>query len=200
MRSTVLVVAFLALILASLGTANAQANGYTTNFVRFPGGTIERTYTGEWQEFSDGNTTPRFFWRETHRDEWSVYLRDDSRSMTMQIDMWRSWISLEWPGHPMADQYQITEADARVNGRLVSEVRIPSGGSFRMVSPGQWNEFNAAGQPIYSFRETGRDQWSVYLVDDSRSMQMQIDMHRGWVRLAWPGHAMADQYRIAGSR
>nr|HPE62022.1 hypothetical protein [Thiolinea sp.] len=50
------------------------------------------------------------------------------------------------------------------------------------------------------FRETHRDQWSVYLGDDSRKMQMQIDVHRNWIRLAWPGHPMADQYRITSAR
>ena len=192
------------LLLAALSTgismmAHAQANGRNTNFVRFDQGTFERTYNGEWLEFGNGNNTPRFHWRETGRDDWSVYFRDDSRNMGMQIDMHRHWIRLEWPGHPMADQYRITEADERVNGRLVTNVSHGAG-SFRLVSPGQWREFNISGTPTYSFRETGRDQWSVYLNDDSRNMQMQIDVHRNWIRLAWPGHPMADQYQIVASQ
>lgn len=191
-----------ALVILTIGlfsTAHAEPNGYTTNFVRFDGGTFERTWSGDWLEFGDGSNEPRFRWRVTGRDDWSIYFRDDSREMSMQIDMHRDWIRLEWPGHPMADQYRITEADERVNGRLVTEVGH-NGGSFRMVSPGQWREYNAQGQATYAFRETHRDQWSVYLIDETRDMRMQIDVHRNWVRLEWPGHPMADQYPVTASR
>ena len=123
----------------------------------------------------------------------------DSRAMNMQIDMHRRWIRLEWEGHPMQDQYPITEADDRVNGRLVTQVRFP-GGYFRVGRNGQWREINAAGVATNRFRETGRDAWSVYLHDDSREMDMQIDVHRNWIRLAWPGHPMADQYPITWSQ
>ncbi|MEZ5478194.1 MAG: hypothetical protein R3E95_12135 [Thiolinea sp.] len=190
---------FLSFILLTLAVnVWAQANGRNVNFVRFDGGTFERTYNGEWLEFSDGSNNPKFRWREMNRDDWSVYFRDDSRNMSMQIDLHRKWIRLEWPGHPMTDQWPVTESSERVNGRLVTQVNH-NGGSFRMVSPGQWREFNAAGQATFSFRENNRDQWSVYLSDDSRKMQMQIDVHRNWIRLAWPGHPMADQYQIVSS-
>jgi hypothetical protein len=192
--------AALILLISGLGgAAYADPNGHTTNFVRFAEGTFERTHGGVWLEFGNGNNEPRYTWRETHRDEWSVYLRDDSREMNMQIDMHRDWIGLEWDGHPMQDQYPIVEADARINGRLVTRVDF-DGGAFRMTRPGRWQEFNAAGQATNVFRETGRDAWSVYLRDQSRSMDMQIDMHRNWIRLAWPGHDMADQYRITASQ
>jgi len=29
--------------------------------------------------------------------------------------------------------------------------------------------------------ETGRDDWSVYLDDPSRDVQLQIDLHRKWI-------------------
>ena len=190
----------LAVLISVLFTeTHAQPNGYNTNFVRFNQGTFERTYNGDWLEYGNGSNDPRFRWRVTGRDDWSIYFRDDGRNMNMQIDMHRHWIRLEWPGHPMADQYSITEANERVNGRLVTSVNH-SAGSFRMVSPGQWRELNVAGTATYSFRETGRDQWSVYLIDDSRNMQMQIDTHRNWIRLAWSGHPMADQYQIIASQ
>jgi hypothetical protein len=187
------------LIVGFSTTAQADPNGHTTNLVRFDGGSFENAHTGEWLEFAAGNNEPRFRWRVTNRDEWSIYLRDDSRAMNMQIDMHRRWIRLEWEGHPMQDQYPITEADDRVNGRLVTQVRFP-GGYFRVGRNGQWREINAAGVATNRFRETGRDAWSVYLHDDSREMDMQIDVHRNWIRLAWPGHPMADQYPITWSQ
>jgi len=188
------------LMIAGLSTAAlADPNGHTTNLVRFDGGSFERSHSGEWLEFATGNNEPRFRWRVTNRDEWSIYLRDDSRAMNMQIDMYRDRIGLEWEGHPMQDQYLIIESDDRVNGRLVTQVRF-SEGYFRVGRNGQWREINADGVTTNRFRETGRDAWSVYLRDDSREMDMQIDVHRNWIRLAWPGHPMADQYPITWSQ
>lgn len=192
--------AALILVISGLGgAAQADPNGHTTNFVRFAEGTFERTHGGAWLEFGNGSNEPRYTWRETHRDEWSIYLRDDSRQMNMQIDMHRDWVGLEWEGHPMQDQYPIVEADERINGRLVTQVGF-SNGSFRMTRPGRWQEFDAAGRATNVWRETGRDSWSVYLRDQSRSMDMQIDMHRNWIRLAWPDHTMADWDRITASQ
>lgn len=200
MRLASIALAFAFLFLTSAVTAQAKSNGWNTNFVRFNGGTFERTHTGAWLEFKDGNNRPRYQWRETHRDDWSIYFRDNSRNMTMQIDMYRNWIRLEWPGHPMQDQWRITEADSRINGRLVTEIRTNAGNSLRMGRGGRWTEYNSRGVPEFYFRETHRDQWSVYLRDDSRNMKMQIDVHRNWVRLEWPGHPMQDQWPIIGSR
>jgi hypothetical protein len=193
------VIAALMLVFTGFGSAaQAEANGYTTNFVSFNGGSFERSYSGEWLEFGTGNQEPSYHWRVTHQDAWSIYFRDDSRQMNMQIDMYRDWIRLEWDGHPMQDQYAILEADERINGRFVTQVRH-DGGTFRLTRPGLWQEFDIYGQASYSFRETGRDAWSVYLHDDSRNMGMQIDVHRNWIRLAWQDHPMADQYRITAS-
>ena len=183
----------------SPAAAQAEANGRNTNFVRFDGGSFERTHTGEWHEFGNGSNEVRYRWRETGRDDWSIYFRDDSRAMNMQIDMHRDWIRLEWQGHPMQDQYRIIEADPRINGRLVTYAQH-QGGFFRMVAPNVWREYDANRQHTATFREVSRDAWSVYLRDDSRNMDMQIDVHRNWIRLAWPGHPMQDQYAITRSR
>jgi len=104
-----LITAALILVISGLGgAAHADANGHTANFVRFAEGTFERTHGGAWLKFGNGSTEPRYTWRETQRDAWSVYLRDDSRQMNLQIDMHRNWIRLAWPDHVMADRDRIT--------------------------------------------------------------------------------------------
>ncbi len=51
-------------------------------------------------------------------------------------------------------------------------------GMFVETSGGQWIEHNADGR--FTFREEGRDEWSVYLVKVGRQagQKVQLDLHR----------------------
>jgi hypothetical protein len=67
------------------------------------------------------------------------------------------------------------------DGRRVVEVTYSDAannrnGRFSAVQPGQWQEINAVGT-LFRFRELGRDDWSVYLWDDSRQVGIQLDLH-----------------------
>jgi len=179
--------------------AFAKPNGWTTNVVQFAGGSYELNQRGEWLEFANGSQQVRFVFRETHRDDWSVYGHDASRNMDIQLDMHRMKIRLAWPGHPMQDQYNITQADDRINGRKVSYVSM-QGRSFTQEG-NEWVERDGAtGHVTFRFRETHRDMWSVYARDDSRQMKMQLDLHRRVVRLSWPGQEMFDWAQIMDAR
>jgi hypothetical protein len=62
------------------------------------------------------------------------------------------------------------------------------GGSFRKTGDGQWAEYNPQGAATYAFAETGRDDWSVYLVDRSRNVEIQLDVYRQIISYArWWG-------------
>lgn len=180
------------------GPAFAKPNGKTTTVVQFSGGSFELNQRGEWQEFGNGSNNVRYTFRETHRDEWSVYGHDASRNMKIQLDMHRMMVSLEWPGHPMQDQYKITSASDRLNGRKASYVSM-DGGSFTQQGS-NWVERGTSGNIKYTFREVNRDMWSVYARDDSRNMDMQLDLHRNIISLAWPGQAKFDWKPIRDAR
>ncbi|HYC49088.1 MAG TPA: hypothetical protein VED01_26725 [Burkholderiales bacterium] len=72
-------------------------------------------------------------------------------------------------------------AQALVNGRNATAVDIGQGGrklgELRQVSARQWVETNAAGAATFRFEETQRDEWSVYLVDRTRNVTLQLDLH-----------------------
>lgn len=68
-------------------------------------------------------------------------------------------------------------AQAATNGRNVNVVSVEQG-TFRQISSNQWVEQNKQGQRVFSFTETHRDDWSVYLHDASRNVRLQLDMHR----------------------
>ena len=70
-------------------SAMAEPNGWNTTVVEFAGGSFELNQSGEWLEFASGNPQFRYRFRETGRDEWSVYGRDASGNMDIQLDMYR---------------------------------------------------------------------------------------------------------------
>tara|TARA_R110000850_G_scaffold75593_5_gene164637 strand:- start:714 stop:1574 length:861 start_codon:yes stop_codon:yes gene_type:complete len=204
--------ALVATCLAFSGSAQAQrqqrgVNGYNVWEVRFDGGLFRETGRGHWTEYAaDGRV--KFTFRETARDDWSVYLDDPSRNVQLQIDIHRNWIRLGDNGGPKRDFYPIMAAfrnegrtrtppapRAETDGRNVQQVFF-AGGSFRKSGPGRWTEYDAQGRAMFDFVETGRDQWSVYLDDRSRNVQLQLDLHRNWIGYGENGGAMSDLYQI----
>ena len=82
----------------------------------------------------------------------------------------------------------------KVNGRNVVEVRTPTG-RFKMKRGGAWVERGNDGAK-FNFQETHRDDWSVYLVDNSRNMRLQIDIHRKLILFAVGNGPMQPLYNI----
>lgn len=69
------------------------------------------------------------------------------------------------------------------DGRKVKQVTIKGGTAYyKLTSPGAWIETGPSGNDTrFSFQETGRDDWSVYLIDRSRNVTLQLDLYRRWV-------------------
>lgn len=89
-------------------------------------------------------------------------------------------------------------AKGGVNGKNVAQV-AHAGGRFTMTSPGKWTEFKANGVANFSFTETARDEWSVYLKDTSRNSRLQIDIHRKMISYGTNGRPVSDLYPITES-
>lgn len=85
-----------------------------------------------------------------------------------------------------------------VNGRNVTRVNV-AGGSFREARRGVWAEYDRNGKVVFTFTETARDDWSVYLNDASRNVQLQLDLHRKKVRIGNNGGSRSDLYNITSS-
>jgi hypothetical protein len=82
-----------------------------------------------------------------------------------------------------------------VNGRNLARVDH-DGGSFRQIGDKQWAEYTAQGAAAYNFVETARDDWSVFLIDRSRNVEIQLDVHRKMIGYAPVGQPRGDLYRI----
>lgn len=85
-----------------------------------------------------------------------------------------------------------------VNGRNVVRADY-AGGRFEQASSGQWIEYDAASVARWSFTETGRDDWSAYLNDPSRNIQVQIDIWRRMTTYGVNGGPKSDLYPITAS-
>lgn len=76
-----------------------------------------------------------------------------------------------------ASELQIVHTSI-INGYNVKQVMYQTGqkrGFFRQLSNGSWVENNSDGR--FTFREIGRDEWSVYLLK-SDGLRIQLDLHR----------------------
>jgi hypothetical protein len=188
-------------------TAQRGVNGYNVTQANYGGGFFRETGKGRWTEYDpDGHASYSF--TETGRDEWSVYLDDRSRDVQLQIDIHRNWVTYGTNGGPKSDLYQITAASrktaapprgsAATDGDNVQQVFF-AGGSFKKTGPREWTEYDTNGRANYSFAETGRDEWSVYLNDRSRDVQLQLDLYRKWVSYGQNGDGKSDLYRITSS-
>jgi hypothetical protein len=194
--------------LLTLTVAAQSPNGRNVNLVIFGTGGVESgsfrlsAPGGEWLETAADHREIRFRFREVERDEWSVYLRDAARGVDIQLDLYTKKVMYSDAAHPTRRELaSILEANAKMNGWLVSRVMFAGnpGGSFSQTG-GQWIErANGSPKPRFRFRETGRDDWSVYLRDDSRGVDIQIDLHTGNIYYSDPATPRRVQYQIQKS-
>ncbi len=95
---------------------SAKANGFNAGSVFYPGGRFVNTSQGVWIETNrDGN----HYFKEAGRDEWSVYLYDQNRSVRIQLDLFKREIFYSAPNVNRRVLYGITGAKiARQSGAM----------------------------------------------------------------------------------
>lgn len=84
----------------------------------------------------------------------------------------------------------------QVKGYNVQIITHANQGSFAQIGKGQWAEYNNRGQITFKFVERNRDEWSVYLYDQSRDVNIQLDLHRKKVRYSTGRQPLSDLYQI----
>lgn len=177
-------IAIAVLFLVVLRVDAQSPTGRNANLVMFAASGAEGSFrlsgkAQEWVETGADHNQIRFRYRETNRDDWSVYLHDASRRVDIQLDLHTKKVMYSDATNPQRRELAaITEAYAKTNGWLVKRVEFDAG-SFAQ-SGNEWIErANGSQQPRFRFRETGRDDWSVYLRDESRQVDLQLDLHTG---------------------
>ena len=179
--------------------SSASIDGWLIEQATYEGGgkrlgSFFQTGPKKWKELDAEDKTKTHF-VETGRDDWSVYMQDDSRKVKIQIDMWRKKVRYSDPKTPWRDQYDVGSA-ASVVGLMVREGFYAQGRFQQHGDTKTWHELDSAGKLKYEFTETGRDDWSVYMKDDSRKVKIQIDMWRKKIRYSDPNTPWRDQYDL----
>ena len=106
------------------------------------------------------------------------------------------------PRSPRRIQYEIAGTNGKVNGHLAKEITFSNKkngarlGFFKQESGKNWAELGAKGNKRFSFVEVGRDDWSVYLLDRSRKVNIQLDMHTEKVMYNLTGKPKSTLYLI----
>ena len=87
---------------------------------------------------------------------------------------------------------------ADVNGWTVTFVQF-GGGHYARQPDGSWAEYDQRGQVTFRFAEQQRDEWSVYLHDAGRNVQIQLDLFRRKIGYGTNGGPRSDLYDITGA-
>lgn len=196
LRAQAMIAAIAAIfILAVAAPALAQSVDQVTA-VTTPTGMFVQLQNGRWEE--RGADGARFNFQETNRDDASIYLFDASRQVQLQLNIATRTILYADPTNPqMRPIYQISNLSIVVNGRNASRVSYAQG-AFRMVAPGQWVEKGNNGA-VFNFTESNRDDWSVYLVDGSRGLEIQLDLFTRKIMYSQPGQPRSPLYEVTGA-
>ena len=178
------------LVIAALSGASAlaedPANGHNVHMVTYniPQGTGTFFQDGpqSWRENAANGSL--FHFAENARDDWSVYLHDPSRNVSLQLDLHTRKITYSDAAQRF-ELYEIASASSKVNGRVGNLVQLANSGGYAVEYMRQQAGRNwiTAGQFETTLVETGRDDWSVYLEDPVRHDRFQIDFHTGRVSM-----------------
>jgi len=206
-------------------TTTDSAKGDNLVIANFNGGSYRSEGGGRWTERNAGGAVT-FNFEETGFDEWSVYLLDRSRNVRIQLDAFRKMIRYGDSNTAMRDQYQMTSALRNGTAPVAPPTPPPpssnrpaagsptttdgangenmvianfNGGSYRSEGGGRWTERNAGGAVTFNFEETGFDEWSVYLLDRSRNVRIQLDAFRKMILYGDSNTAMRDQYQMSAA-
>ena len=137
--------------------------------LRFRGGELEGTF------------------RETNRDDGSVFMRHSNTNEPLEIDMATGTVYTE-PYTNKQVLYSVSSASTAgiempsqrgfpgINGTNVMSV-VTDEGRIGHLKDGFWGALAANGLPENTFQEVGRDEWSVYLNRVSDGARFRIDTY-----------------------
>ncbi|MEO0785176.1 MAG: toll/interleukin-1 receptor domain-containing protein [Pseudomonadota bacterium] len=126
--------------------------------------------------------------RETNRDDWSVFMRNSNTNDPIQIDLFMGTVFTD-PYTNKQPLYTISSAstegiampEARgfpgVNGETINSATLSSGQQLAALKDGFWGLMGSSGLPTETFTETGRDEWSVYLERVSDGAPFMVDSY-----------------------
>lgn len=197
---TLIVTLLFSLVISLLQVVHAApVNGRNVNVVKTSQATFRQISRTNWVEQNAAGKRV-FSFKETQRDAWSVYLHDASRNVRLQLDMHRKMVGYSDANNPKKrDLYRITSGSSKLSGWLVKQVKF-NNGAFIYKGNKRWIETGANNQTRFNFTEVARDDWSVYLKDRSRNVNIQLDLHTRKIMYNAGNNPRTPLYNIIKSR
>ena len=180
----------------------ASVNGRNVNVVSVDNGTFRQVSRKSWVEQNKQGQRV-FSFKETHRDAWSIYLKDIRRNFRIQLDLYSNVRRNAWNNDPFHDVDKIAGATSKVTGRLVNRIDYTTNGSevdgsLRQVSKDTWIEDDLdQGYNLFRFKEVFRGLWAVELLDESRGIKLRANLHTLQVSQSTHGGPWVDRHQVA---
>ncbi|WP_420413522.1 SH3 domain-containing protein [Roseibium sp.] len=190
-----------------------NVTGKNVASVSYPGGVFKQVGYREWHETGPRGRV-RYTFIEKSRDQWSVYLHDASRNVSIQLDLHRRKILIGLASAPNTPIYDIVNMAANpnliknpgiggpttgTNGFTLSRAGYP-GGRFIMKTNGRWHQTGPNGAVQYGYQETNRDQHSVFLLDRSRNVSVKLDLRNNRILFGIGNGPMAEMAKITSKQ
>ena len=145
-------------------------------------------------QWSENNEDGSFIFDEYFRDDWSIYLRDESRGVNIQLDMWTNEIQYSDDEGNAFFLYKITNPEQeKINAWVMREV-INDFTMFLQTDAYERVETLPDGRQ-FIYKELRRDEWSSYLHDSERDVYIQLDLHLGIINFAVSEQNFEEEYK-----
>ena len=155
------------------GSPNGEVIGYS--WMSLP--LYEASYLGEFVQKEGGNWIElgkngetRFHFKETNRDEWSIYLNDASRNIKVQLDLWQEkvyWIPND--GSPKVHLYNVMDP---------TEKSITGHKAKRVIFAGK------EVSPTKDYAPTGDNCWTIFLNTQNFKGPLCFYVPEAWSRIS----------------
>ena len=165
-------------------------------------GVIRQVDNHTWRikDGKNGKDTDEF--QETGRTSDAIFLFDAVNNAGLQINLATNVILSVSANGDTTDLYSILVANEKPTGWLARRVHLGKNTGdldyvFQQTGPKTWRERVVSSGDIYTYTETGRGDWGVFLKDNNRDLRIQFDLHR-MVRLnSWSDAEFEDVDTIA---
>jgi len=172
-----------------------KINGKNVNLVEVDAGFYYRHMGNKnWLETNKKTFKNKNHFVETARDDYSVYLYDKAREVSMQIDLYRKKMTYADPNTKKRDQFNVVNKWEKAKALQMIKVEYDKG-YFEIKEGKTWEEKNkATNKVIDSFTETARDENSVYLTNNAKDIR--LDLYLNKVMYNQKGKTLAPLYGI----
>lgn len=192
---------------APIATSQNLTGETVSNVVFENGGRLARTDENKWTEYSSGDGQPMGNFIETGHGKWSVTLDEVDSNKRLEIDLYRNILSYEYDEGPQSFLYNLSSAtvDAPTplsknisegaNGNNLVQANFQEGAArFENSTDNIWLEYDYDGQAVYAFKETGRDEDAVHLLDAARGIKIELSVTTKEILLSRDNGEMEDKW------